>query len=164
MYYYDDYPCARCPYNEPAYGHCAYDEYCQYEEEEMEQQCYVDTCDDDEDDASDDNESDDNDAPPAIVIIPRPSDDLDDLPFLSLIHAVPRPRLSSHDWDYCANEGEEDDDYDPYDYPEDDDEDEEYDTGDYTAYYDDEYYDSDDDSLTIASSPKAIIPLDDYLF
>ena len=67
MYYYDDYPCGRCPYNEPAYGHCAYDEYCSLEDEEMEQQYYLDTCDDD--------------APPAIVIIPRPSDDLDDLPF-----------------------------------------------------------------------------------
>ena len=68
MFYYDDYPCGRCPYNEPAYGHCAYDEYCQYEEEEVEQQYYLDTCDDD-------------DAPPVIAITPRPSGELDDLPF-----------------------------------------------------------------------------------
>lgn len=175
MYYNDDYPCGRCPYNEPAYGHCDYDEYCRYEDEEMEQQYYLDTCDDDdEDDVPDDYEADDtDDAPSSIVIIPRPADDVDDLPFLSITQGIRRPRLndshrprlSSHDLDDCAaNEGEEDDDYDPNDYPEDDDEDEEYEPDDYADYYDDEYYDLDDDPLKTASSPKAIIPLDDYLF
>ena len=133
----------------------------------MEQQCYVDTCDDNEDDAPDDNESDNTDEASSVIVIDHSStDDLDDLPILSLVHGVPRPRLSSHAWDDCANEGEEDDDYDPNDYPEDDDEDEEeeYDPDDYADYFDDEYYDSDDDPLKTASSPKAIIPLDDYLF
>ena len=66
MYFNDEYPCARCPYNEPAYGHCAYDEDCRFEDEEMEQQMYYDeVC----------------DAPPTPPVPPRPSGDLDDLPF-----------------------------------------------------------------------------------
>ena len=68
MYYFDDYPCGHCPYNEPAYGHCAYDEDCCFEDEESDLDYYLDDCDD-------------CDAPPAIVITPRPADDLDDLPF-----------------------------------------------------------------------------------
>lgn len=164
MYYFDDYPCGRCPYNEPAYGHCAYDEDCCFEDEEMEQQCYVDTCDDNEDDAPDDNESDNTDEASSVIVIdPSSTDDLDDLPILSLVHGVPRPRLSSHAWDDCANEGE-DDDYDPDDYSEDDeDEEEEYDPDDYADYYNDDDYDSDDNPLKTASS-KPSFSLDDYLF
>lgn len=66
MYFNDDYPCARCPYNEVTYGHCDYDEYCRYEDEEREQACYLDE---------------ECDLPSVIVQKPWSSEDLSDLPF-----------------------------------------------------------------------------------
>ena len=68
MHYYDD-PCACCPYHETTYGHCDYDEYCQYEEEQMEQQYYLDTC------------GEDCDLPPVIKPKTWSPEDLADLPF-----------------------------------------------------------------------------------
>ena len=66
MFFNDDYPCGSCPYCEVTYGRCDYDEYCRYEEEEMEQQMFYDE---------------ECDAPPSPPVPPRPSGELDDLPF-----------------------------------------------------------------------------------
>lgn len=143
MYYNDEFPCSN-PFDDRPNGYLIHGEY---------------IVEDDEDDYDPDC-SDCDDAPSSIVIDPRPSDDVDDvLPFLSLIRGVPRPRFAHPDLDNY-----DDDEYDSDDYPEDDEEEEEeYDPDDYAAYYNDDDYDLDDDSLTIASSPKAI-PLDDYLY
>lgn len=63
MFYCDEFPCGNCPYNEVTYGHCDYDEYCRYEEEEREQQCYLDDCHADD--------------PPVTGASPRSSSDVD---------------------------------------------------------------------------------------
>ena len=66
--YYDDFPCRRCPYNDPDYGHCTYDEVCPYENEENDLDYYLDDYEDD-------------DALSMIITTPKPSDDIDDLLF-----------------------------------------------------------------------------------
>ena len=65
MYYNDEFPWGKCPFStRPVSGYAAIDDY----------------YDDDEEYDPDDYPDDDN-LPPAIAITPRPSDDVDDLPF-----------------------------------------------------------------------------------
>lgn len=67
MYYYDDYPCSN-PFDERPNGYWLHGEYIVEDDE-------------DEYDPDDYPDCNDDDTPPAFVIVPRSSDDVDDLPF-----------------------------------------------------------------------------------
>ena len=68
MYYFDEFPWGTCPFSpHPITGYAALDDYFEDDEDEYDPDDYPD-CNDD-------------DTPPAFVIVPRSSDDVDDLPF-----------------------------------------------------------------------------------